>query len=479
MNLPTRALASNLRRLGTLICLSLCLWAQGGGQPGTPPPQLTVTPATAKAINYRNLTGSTTIGFRGTVLRPEARGSAKIIPRPGSALRIKARFEKLQPATTFGSDCLTYVLWAVTPAGRPANLGEVIVRRSGRAELDVNTNLQTFGLVVTAEPHFAVADVSGLVVLENVVTEDTRGQVEEVEAHYELLPRGAYPLEGGPGAAPAPPRNRKVSPYVLQAYNAMRIARAEGADQLAPEEFRKASELMARLEAEPKKWNKPVVVLAREAVQTAEDARLVARKHREEARLEQARREAEAAKAESERTRAQAEAEKLAALRDKQKAEQETQQAREQASQEVSAEKLALRRKLADQLEKILPTRESERGLVVTGPDVKFATGKTVLPPATREKLAKAAGILLAYPGLKVSVEGHADGTGRPDLNLRLSLRRAQAVRDYLVGQGVPPEHLSAIGFGSTRPVTSNDTPLARQQNRRVELLLTGGVIGF
>jgi len=476
MNLPTRARASNLRRLGTLLFLSLCLWAQGAGQTGTPPPQLTVTPATAKAINYRNLTGSTTIGIRGTVLMAEARGTAKIVPRPGGVLRIKARFAKMQPATTFGRDCLTYVLWAVTPAGRPVNLGEVIVRRSGRAELDVNTNLQTFGLVVTAEPHFAVADVSGLGVLENVVTGDTRGQVEEVEAHYELLPRGGYPLEGEPGA---PPRDRKVSPYVFQAYNAMRIARAEGAGQLAPEAFGKASELMARLEAEPRKWKQPVVVLARQVVQTAEDARLVARKHREEARLEQARNEAEAAKAEAERTRAQAEAEKLAALQQKQKADQEAQQALEQASRQVSAEKLAARRKLMDQLERLLATRETERGLVATLPDVRFPSGQAVLPPPIRERLAKVAGILLAYPGLKVNVEGHADGTGRPDFNLRLSLRRGQAVRDHLVRQGVPPEAVAAMGFGSTRPLASNDTPLGRQQNRRVELVLTGGAIGF
>lgn len=486
MNLPTTVCATRLRPLGRALFLCVLLAGPGPGRAENlpaPPFPLNLTPATAKAINFSAFTGTAVIGFRGTALQADASGRAKVVPRKGGMLRIKARFENLQPATRYGGEYLTYVLWAVTPAGRSANLGEVIVRRSGRAEVEVDTSLQTFGLLVTAEPHFAVSQVSSLVVLESAVTRDTRGHVEEVEARYELLPRGAYLLEGQPSGSAPQPMDRRVSPYVYQAFNAMRIARAEGAERDAPVEFRKAGELLVQVEAEKKKWKPSVVVLARQAVQQAEDARLVARKHREEGALAQARQEAEAAKAASEQTRIQAEADKRAALgeaeRVKRQAESEAQQAREQASREVSAEKLMLRRKLRDQLNRLLATRETEQGLVVSLSDLLFPSGRAALLPATREKLAKAAGVLLAYPGVQVSVGGHADATGRPAFNQRLSQLRADGVRDYLVRQGLAPEAITATGHGSAQPLASNATPSGRQQNRRVELVLTGGVIGF
>jgi outer membrane protein OmpA-like peptidoglycan-associated protein len=479
MNIPTMPRARTLRQAGRVLFLSVFLGAPGAGlaasQPASPA-DLTATPAVLKAIDYRSLTHSTVIGFRGTVLMPEAKGTARIIPRPGGILRIKARFGQLRPAGALGPENLTYVLWAVTPVGLPTNLGEVATRRSGRAELEVDTSLQAFGLLVSAEPYFAVTRVSRLVVLENLVTQDTRGPVEEVEARCEVLPRGAYLPEGGAQELPAPDQDRKVSPYVRQAGNAMRIARAEGAEEAAPEEFRKASELMVQLEAVKKKWKKPAVILARQVVQAAEDARLVAQKRQGEARVARAQQEAATAQA-------QVEAEKLAASREaeqaKARAEADARQARDQANREASAEKLLLRRKLRDQLDRLLATRETEAGLVVSLSDLLFPTGKAVLLGPTREKLAKAAGILLAYPGLQVHVEGHADATGRPAFNERLSRQRAHAVRDYLVRQGLPPDRVTATGHGSSRPIASNDTRSGRQQNRRVELILTGGVIGF
>jgi outer membrane protein OmpA-like peptidoglycan-associated protein len=470
--------------LGRLALLGVIFGAPGPVRAVAEPApalQVTVTPATAKAIQYQNLAGSTRIGFRGTLLLPEAKGRARILARPGKPMRIRAKFEQMKPATGFGAEYLTYVLWAVTPAGRPENLGEVIVRRNGRADLDVQTALQTFGLIVTAEPHFAVARVSNLVVLENVVTKDTRGQVEEVEAHYELLPREAYMLPGGPLGHPT--LDPKVSPYVRQAYNAMRIARAEDAPETAPEAFGQAMEALVRLEAEKKQWKRPAVALARQVVQLAEDARLVAAERTEEARLEQARKEAEAAQAETERARAQAEAEKLSAVQQAQqareRAEAEAQRAREQTSREVGAEKLMQRRRLREQLDRLLETRETDRGLVVSLSDLLFPTGRASLSTATREKLAKVAGVLLPYPGVRVSVEGHADATGRAAFNQRLSLLRAQAVRDYLLRQGLAPEAVTAKGFGSALAQASNETPAGRQQNRRVELVLTGPAIGF
>jgi outer membrane protein OmpA-like peptidoglycan-associated protein len=482
MNILSRTGAAKLRGLGrSIFFLGTLLWAAGTGRAGEEPQpiyQVTVTPASTKAINYRNLTGKTIIGFRGTVLLPEAEGRAKLRNKGGS-MEITAKFEKMAPASRFGSEYLTYVLWAVTPVGRPVNLGEVIVKKNGKAKLEAHTNLQTFGLVVTAEPHFAVSQVSSAVVLENTVTKETRGQVEEVEARYELLPRGAYVLAGNPMDLPPAVQDPKVNAYVYQAANAIRIARADQADLYAPAEFQKALDLMAQVQAEKKQWKKPAVILARQAVQQAEDARLVAAKVQEQARLDQekqsaeaARKEAEAARAETESTRARSEAARL-------QAQKEADQAREAASREVGAEKLALRRKLRDQLNRLLDTRETERGVVVSMTDLLFPSGKSALLPATREKLAKIAGILLAYPGVAVTVEGHTDSTGSEGFNLKLSQRRAEAVRAYLLRQGLAPEAVAARGFGSGRTIASDDTPSGRQQNRRVELVLTGGAIGF
>lgn len=481
MNRLAMACAPRLRGLGRRVFLGILLAAAGAGraaEEAQPIYQVTVTPATTKAINYRNISGSTVIGFQGTVLLPEASGRAKLRSRDGS-MHLKARFEKMAPASRFGAEYLTYVLWAVTPVGHPVNLGEVIVRKNGKASLEANTNLQTFGLLVTAEPHFAVTQVSNVVVLENLVTKETRGQVEEVAARFELLPRGAYILAGNPKDLPPLVQDPKVSPYVYQATNALRIARADQADVYAPSEYQRAVDLMARLEAEQKKWRKPAVILARQTVQQAEDARLVADQAQEQARLERekqaadaARKEAEAAKAETQSARAKSEAARAQALR-------EAEQAREEASREVGAEKLVMRRKLRDQLNRLLDTRETERGVVVSMADLLFPTGKAALLPATREKLAKVAGILLTYPGVKMTVEGHTDSTGSEAFNLKLSQRRADSVRLFLTRLGLPAEAVTAQGFGSGRAIASNDHPAGRQQNRRVELVLTGGSIGF
>lgn len=490
---------TELRGLGRACLLGVLLGVPGIGRSGPeaqPGSQVAVVSGTAKAINYRNLTGSTEIGFHGTVLLPQAKGVAKVQNRAG-AMSIKARFSRMGPATRFGAEYLTYVLWAVTPAGRPVNLGEVIVRKSGKAELAAHTSLSTFGLIVTAEPHFAVSQVSSLVVMENALTQGSRGQVEEVEARFERLPRGSCLVQGSPAARPHAVPDRKVHPYVLQAFNAFETARAEGAEAYAHEAFQKAAELMSQLEAEKKKWKKPAIVLARQLVQQAEDARLVALRNRDLERQEQerqaadqARMEAEAARAETDRTRSQAEtareeAERAriqaqdVAERARIQAEDVARRAKEQATRQVGAEKLAMRQKLREQLNRLLETRETPHGVVVSMSDLLFPAGKASLLPATREKLAKVAGVVLAYPGVMVSVEGHADGTGSDLFNRRLSLRRAQGVKGFLVGQGVDPGAVTAQGYGSDRPLASNETRAGRQQNRRVELVLTGGGIGF
>ena len=152
----------------------------------TPIYRITVVARTTKAINYHHRSGSTRIGFRGTALMPEARGEAKVQSEQG-VIKIDAEMEKLGPATQFGPEYLTYVMWAITPEGRATNVGEVLLNNSGKTKLDATTELQSFGLIVTAEPYFAVTQPSDVVVMENFVRKDTTGTIEEVDAKYELL----------------------------------------------------------------------------------------------------------------------------------------------------------------------------------------------------------------------------------------------------------------------------------------------------
>ena len=439
-------------------------------------PQVTVTFGQAKAIKYKYMGQTARIGFQGTVLLPQAQGGAKVRSHEEGAT-IRAVFEHLEPASRFGPEYMTYVLWAVSPVGRATNLGEVVVKANGKAQIKATTNLQTFGLVVSAEPHFAVTHVSDLVVLENVLTADSKGKVEEVEARYPLLPRGTYVLNSNPATLVAPKLDRKVSPYVYQARNAVRIARAEQADQFAPEEFMKAEASFQQMETEKKLWKKPAIILARQTIQLAEDARTIGVKHREETHLAEERRAAEEARAQAEAARIQAEA---ARLQESQEALRAKERAVHQASKEATQNaKQEVRRKLAKQLGALLRTQDTERGLIVRMSNVLFSTGKAELRPQVREKIAKVAGILMAYPGLTVKVEGHTDNTGQLAFNQELSERRASQVRDFLLSQGLSPQSITAAGLADTQPLASNDTPSGRQQNRRVELIVAGEPIGL
>ena len=159
--------------------------------------RIVVVARTTQAINYRHRSGGTLIDFQGTTLMPQARGSAEVVSKQG-AIRIGAEFTGLVPADKFGPEYLTYVLWAISPEGRPINLGEVLFGSDGKSRLNVTSNLQAFGLIVTAEPYFAVAQPSDVVVMENQIRADTKGQFEEVEAKYELLKRGQYELNVDP-----------------------------------------------------------------------------------------------------------------------------------------------------------------------------------------------------------------------------------------------------------------------------------------
>ena len=250
---------------------------------------INVVDRTTKAINYQHRNGSTTIDFQGTPLMPAARGEAKVESKQGY-MEVEVEFDNLQSATRFGPEFLTYVMWAITPEGRATNMGEVILNGT-KSKLDVTTELQAFGLIVTAEPYFAVSQPSDAVVMENFVRKDTVGKVEEIDAKYELLQRGQYTVNVLPADLKPIPLDKNTPLDLYQARNAVRIAKWAGADVSAAESFEKASKLLAQAEAYKtrKAGSKPIAMTAREAVQTAEDARLITLKNQAEARLAQER----------------------------------------------------------------------------------------------------------------------------------------------------------------------------------------------
>jgi outer membrane protein OmpA-like peptidoglycan-associated protein len=492
----------------------------------TPTYRITVVSRTTRAVSYRHRSGATKINFQGSDLMPGAAGEAQVESKRGT-LAIEAEFSGLDKPTSFGNEYLTYVLWAISPEGRPANIGEVLVGDNHRSKLDVTTDLQAFALIVTAEPYYAVRRPSNVVVLENAIRSDTIGASEAVDAKYELIDRGGYI-----------PTGYKFDPVVLnarlpleffEARNALRIAQSAGAEKYATTSYEKAVGQMNEADAlaTGKHGNKKsLIALSREAVQTSEDAREIAVKHIDEERAQSeraagARREANAkalASEESQR-RVNAEAVTADAVRQRDDADRKNLDAQAAAQQAASAQADAervrnnaqqqqhaaeadsdrnraaaatsdmqlkdavrdreeLRARLLQQFNLILQTRDTARGLVVNMSDVLFDSGKYTLRPLAREKLAKISGIVLAYPSLKLAVEGNTDSVGTDAFNQQLSEQRAQGVRSYLTQQGIPESSTTATGFGKTRPIAANDTSEGRQQNRRVELVVSGEVIG-
>ncbi len=548
------------------LTLSLGVFAQTNPQtilevePLSPTPtfRVNVVSREVRAVNYQHRSGATKVDFLGTSLMPQAKGEAKVESKKGY-IEIEVEFQDLQNPTTFGNEYLTYILWAVSPEGRAMNLGEVLVGDNHRSKLDVTTDLQAFALVVTAEPYYAVRQPSNVVVLENVIREDTKGTIKAINTKYELLERGGY-IPTGYKFDPVI-LNTKLPLEFFEARNALRIAESGGAATYASDSYERAVKLMDKVDgyATSKHTDKKVMIAtAREAVQTAEDARAIAAKTVSDERLANERRaaareqsrlqnQADDAKQQTDQAlidtsnaqalKAQAESEAGRAEKAKQQAESDTTMAQlakaqaesdtakakvemmdaqsetakaktdmaenqaassralsaaqieseksrlaaEQANQNAQraeSDKAAMRAQLSDQLNKILKTRETARGLVVSMSDVLFDTGKYSLKPGAREKLAKVAGILLAYPGLDIEVGGYTDNVGGDAMNQTLSENRARSVRDYLVEQGVATASVSAKGFGNTLPVATNANSTGRQQNRRVELLVSGEAIG-
>jgi outer membrane protein OmpA-like peptidoglycan-associated protein len=520
------------------ITISLSAFAQTNSQTtvvvetvsSTPIFRVNVVSRSVQAINYEHRSGASRLDFAGTALMPSANGEAKVNSKRGS-IEIDAEFGDLQRPMTFGNEYLTYVLWAISPEGRAVNLGEVLVGDNHRSKVRVTTDLQAFALIVTAEPYYAVRQPSNVVVLENVVRDTTKGTTEAVNANYELMERGGYI-----------PTGYKFDPVVLnarlpleffEARNALRIAQSEGAEQYASSSYDHAVQLMNNADefATSKHIDiKPLIAVSREAVQTSEDAREIAVKKLNEMRLADERQASSDALAQSQtqadnavRQKDQAQADAATALAAKAQAESDAAKARaatadaqiataqarsdmaaseassatavsaaqadaeqsrlaaqqsQQSAQQAAADQAAMRMRLSVQLNSILQTRDSARGLIVSMSDVLFDTGRYSLKPGAREKLAKVAGILLAYPGLNIGVGGYTDNVGGDEMNQTLSENRAGSVRDYLVQEGVATNSVSSRGFGNSLPVASNDNSSGRQQNRRVELLVSGEAIG-
>jgi outer membrane protein OmpA-like peptidoglycan-associated protein len=492
-----------------------------------------------KAVSYQVGGGSTKIDLRSTSLAPNAVGEANIEANKGIT-KVEVEVSGLIEPSKLGAEFLTFVLWVVSPEGRFSNVGEIQLDNSRRGKLKATTPLQTFSLFVTAEPYFAVRQPSEILVMENELRKGTKGK-QVIVGDYQLMRRAQYEKLGNPLALTLDLKNVPLEMYEARnavdiarfrgadKYAPEIYSKAEGGLKLAEAALaRKAS-------------RQEIVSTARLTIQSSEDARALAVQRQEEERIaneraaaaakakaeaeakaaaeaveakrqadaaaaeakrkadaeaaelkrradEEARRQAELAKAREAQLKAEADA---AALKAKMEADAAAQQAKAEADalrakeEAAQAEALrakqaaeALRAQLLEQFNRVLETRDSPRGLVVTMADVLFDVGKYDLRPTAREKLARLAGIVLSHPGLQLDVEGHTDSTGSDELNNRLSEQRASGVQVYLVEQGVGRDYVTARGFGKTMPIADNTTAAGRQQNRRVELIVSGEVIG-
>jgi outer membrane protein OmpA-like peptidoglycan-associated protein len=496
---------------------------------------------TTKAVNYRHRGGSTIVDFRGTDLMPAVGGHAKVDGKAGR-VAISAELNHLEPASSLGGQYLTYVLWAITPEGRAVNLGEVLPSEGGKDKIDVTTDLQAFGLIVTAEPYYAVVRPSTEVVAENVLRPETKGFEEPIDAKFDVLEGKQYTIDVPSDQLPSSQANPNAPLDLLEARNAVAIAKAAGAQHYAPDSLTKAEDMLQRAEdyLQRKQGRTPIGTTARGATQMAEDARVLTLRRKEQERLDAERREREAAQAKAEadaraarqnaqeaqaqatdeahrraeaetaqaearerqasalaaqqqaqveadaalaaQQQAQAQAEAARqnaedAQRQKEQAERQTAEA-ERARQEAIQQKEELRNRLLAQLNQVLQTKDSARGLIVSMPDVLFDFNKYTLKPEARERLARISGIVLAYPDLHLQVEGHTDSIGSDEYNQELSEKRAATVRDYLVSSGVSINNVVAEGFGKAEPVSDNSTAAGRKLNRRVDLVVSGEAIG-
>ena len=438
------------------------------------------------AIGFTVGGGSTKVDLKGTEFMPDASGEAKVEAKAKTGTtNVEVTAKGLTSPSKLGAEYLTYVLWVVTPEGRTGNSGELLINKSGEGKLSATTPAQTFSMIVTAEPYFAVRVPSEMVVLETETRKNTKGKLFPV-SEYKLMRRGQYAKLGNPLAMT--PDLQRVPLEMYEARNAVDIAKSRGAAQYAPEILSKAQASLDEAESAlaRKADKKEIVSTARQTVQFSEDARTLAAQRQEEQRIK-AERDAAAAQAKSEaeakaREEASRQAELDAAKQAQMKAEADALKTKEEAAQaEAQRARQAtadLRAQLLEQLNRILDTRDTPRGLVVNMGDVLFDIGKYDLRTQAREKLAKLSGVVLAHPGLNLAVEGYTDNIGSEDLNQTLSEKRAESVRTFLVAQGLGDGSVTSQGFGMATPVADNATAAGRQENRRVEIVVSGEAIG-
>ena len=471
--------------------------------PGKQVPDADVVSKSIKAVGYEVGGGGTKVVFLGTTAAPSASGEAKVQAKT-SGTDIDLKVQGMPQPTTIGPEFLTYVLWTVTPDGSTTNLGEIPIDKNGNGKFTATAQSQTFALIVTAEPYFAVALPSEVVVLENDTKKNTKGKIYP-DNSYKLMKSSQYTKEGNPLALT--PDLKKAPLDMYEARNAVEIAKSRGAEQYAPDIFAKASSSLQMAENALSSGSdkKALLTNARQTIQFAEDARALSAERQEAERVQKEKEAAAAAAAAKAKAEAEAQADaeakrqaELTAAREAQlKAEaaaREAQQradaaaqqaalrAKEQAAREEAARAQAatqaLRAQLLKQLNDVLQTTDTPRGLVVNMADVLFQTGKYDLSTDAQLKLAKLSGIIQAHPGLNLAIEGYTDTTGSADFNQKLSEQRADAVRQFLISQGLSPDTITSKGLGEANPIADNSTAAGRKQNRRVEIIVSGEVIG-
>jgi outer membrane protein OmpA-like peptidoglycan-associated protein len=454
----------------------------------------------APAFSYREGRGATldVVGVRPVTGHL---GEAQVKRNEGRT-RVKLDLQPLPHPQTLGGFYTTYLLWAVAPEGRVERLAEL--PHSETFDVDVTTSFASFALLVTAEPHAAVLRPGPRLVAENASRSDDDDAKGLVRVEYRPAEEYTLPALGESGfTTPLP---------LLGARRAVQIARAAGASEEAEAELREAEIKLAALEqlqAGRKKLSRESESLAHDVMRLAEEARSMALDRREQARLEAERRaarravadaeeQAERARAETERMRLEAEQEEQRARRAQaeaqaraeaqrraqeqaaaaqaqaQQAQAEAERARLQAEQ-AQRQSAELQDRLYRSLSAVLETRREARGLIVNLSDVLFDSGQASLKPGAREKLSRLAGIMLAYPGaFHIEVEGHTDSVGSEEYNQRLSHSRADSVRTYLSQAGIATDRFTKVtGFGESKPVATNINAAGRQQNRRVEIVIT------
>jgi outer membrane protein OmpA-like peptidoglycan-associated protein len=477
-------------------------------------PEADVISKSIKAVGYQVGGGSTKMIFVGTTAVPQASGEAKVDAKTAGT-NIELKVKGMPQPTTLGAEFLTYVLWTVTPDGSTTNQGEIPIDKNGDGKLNASAQSQTFAMIVTAEPYFAVELPSEVVVLENDTKKNTKGKIYP-DNSYKLMKRSQYTKLGNPLALT--PDLKKVPLDMYEARNAVDIAKSRGAEKYAPEIFAKAQSglQMAENSLSSNAEKSHIITNARATIQFAEDARALTAQRQEAERIQQerdaaasaaaakakaeadaaaaveAKRQAELAAANEAQLKAEAAAQAaqqkaaadLAAQQAAAKAaaEQAALQAKEQAAREEAARAQAatqaLRAQLLKQLNDVLQTTDTPRGLVVNMADVLFETGKYNLSTDAQLKLAKLSGIIQAHPGLNLSIEGYTDTTGSEDFNMKLSQQRADAVRQFLTSQGLSPDTITSKGMGEANPIADNSTAAGRKLNRRVEIIVSGEVIG-